>query len=136
MSLNPQTVSTFDTRQTDWLTIAAQGSFNEVYVLDYKTLRFAHVNEAACLSLQYEQHELVGMSPTTLVEGLTEEALRDAVAPLMSGEQTRVVFDTFHRRKDGSIYPIEFRLFHAFAASGPLIVAIGNDVIDWAHKQF
>lgn len=128
MSLNPQTVSTFDTRQTDWLTIAAQGSFNEVYVLDYKTLRFAHVNEAACLSLQYEQHELVGMSPTTLVEGLTEEALRDAVAPLMSGEQTRVVFDTFHRRKDGSIYPIEFRLFHAFAASGPLIVAIGNDV--------
>jgi PAS domain S-box-containing protein len=37
-------------------------------------------------------------------------SFRKLLAPLDAGVQEKIIFDTFHRRKDGSTYPAEIHL--------------------------
>jgi PAS domain S-box-containing protein len=64
------------------------------------------VNQQACDSLGYTRDELVGMSPVA-IDGETDVPRR-IVARLASGDV--VAFDSLHRRKDGSTFPVEVRL--------------------------
>jgi PAS domain S-box-containing protein len=112
----------------EWLPIIMRGSFSEIYVLDCATLRFVEVNQAAQNNLQYDADELAGMTPITVAEDLTADIFAQILQPLQKGEVGEAAFTTIHRRKDGSIYPIEFRLYHVPSPTQPVIIAIGNDV--------
>src|SRR6185503_19978481 len=65
------------------------------------------VNRQAYDSLAYTRDELVGMSPVALVDGETDFQRRIA-AQLVTGNV--VAFDSRHRRKGGSTFPVEVRL--------------------------
>ncbi|TFV92219.1 PAS domain-containing sensor histidine kinase [Oxalobacteraceae bacterium OM1] len=110
----------------EWLAAAVQGAFNEIYVIDCATLRIRHANEAARKNLQYTARELCGMTPFDLAPALSAPALDTALAPLRTGTARHVQLETEHRRKDGSIYPVEFRLMLCLSDE-PVYVAIGND---------
>ena len=114
--------------QADWLPILMQGSFSEIYVMDCITLRFVQVNRAARKNLHYTAEELAAMTPLDLAPGLSPAALEQMLVKLREGAAARAVLDTVHRRKDGSTYPIEFRLFYSRTASVPVYIAIGNDI--------
>src|SRR6201981_3680358 len=65
------------------------------------------VNRHACESLGYSREELIGMHPREFDAGLDEtgiERLRQRVA---AGEL--LTFETSHRRKDGTVFPVEIR---------------------------
>lgn len=68
------------------------------------------------------------MSPASIVQGLTPEDYAQLLADLRNGSSSSINANLTHTRKDGSTYPIEFRLFHLMTATGPVIIAIGNDV--------
>lgn len=110
----------------EWLPFVMQGSFSEIYVVDCTTLRFIHTNQAACRNLQYSSAELGAMTPLDLARNLSPELLNNILQPLQSGQSNRAALDTVHTRKDGSTYPIEFRLFHC-ESDTPVFIAIGND---------
>ncbi len=114
--------------QTDWLPVILQGSFSEIYAFDCSSLRFLEVNQAAQSNLQYSPEELMGMTPIDLAEDLTADIFAKILHPLQKGEVSQASFTTIHVRRDGSIYPIEFRLFHVPSATRPAIIAIGNDL--------
>src|SRR5450631_2662471 len=63
------------------------------------------VSESFCKMLGYERREMIGMYPTQWDAQLTEEEVRATFADLKSGELKR--FNTLHRRKDGSVFPVE-----------------------------
>lgn len=114
--------------QAEWLPIIMQGSFSEIYIVDCATLRFVQTNHAARKNLRYTAAELSRMTPLDLARNLSHRVLEDTLLPLQCGRAQRASLDTVHTRKDGTTYPIEFRLFYCSAGKSPVYVCLGNDV--------
>lgn len=66
------------------------------------------VNRYACESLGYTREELIGMSPLAFDSDVTPSFVEQLQARLAAGEV--VAFDTYHRRKDGTVFPVEVRI--------------------------
>lgn len=114
--------------QAEWLPIILQGSFSEIYVVDCTTLRFVQTNKAARKNLGYTAHDLADMTPLDLARDLSYGVLQRTLHPLLRAEAKTVTIETTHTRKDGTTYPIEFRLFCHRSEASPVYIAIGNDV--------
>jgi PAS domain S-box-containing protein len=66
------------------------------------------VNRQACESLGYTREELIGMKPSDFdrrVDPAFEQGIRER---LEAGETC--TFETVHRRKDGTVFPVEVRM--------------------------
>ena len=86
------------------------------------------VNRQACDSLGYTRDELVGLTPTAFDVDTTGDDLGRYAARLTAGET--VTLDTRHRRKDGTLFPVEVRI-RAFREGGKrLAVSLARDVSD------
>ena len=70
-------------------------------------LRFVYVNVGACRSLGYSREELLGMTPSDIDPDVTQERARQIHAQLMA--QGSVTIETRHRRRDGSLFPVEMQ---------------------------
>jgi len=82
------------------------------------------VNRQACDSLGYTRDELVGMSPAAI--DVDTDFRQQIAPPLDSGDV--VAFDSRHRRKDGSTFPVEVRL-RSFTQEGKrFAVALVRDI--------
>ena len=97
-------------RERSWLHGLIESSLNEIYVFDAETLLFKFVNRGACLNIGYSMEELARLTPVDIKPEFTEETFRKAIQPLVAREIERLVFETTHRRKDGSAYPVEVHL--------------------------
>jgi diguanylate cyclase (GGDEF)-like protein len=53
---------------------------------------------------------MLGMTPCQIKPLLPEPKFRQLIAPLLSGEQLSLHFETVHRRKDGSDFPVDIFL--------------------------
>ena len=73
------------------------------------------VNRQACRSLGYTRDELVGMTPADLDHGVTASDREDLKRRLDAG--AAIAFESRHRRKDGTVFPVEVRA-HAFREAG------------------
>ncbi len=112
-----------------WLLTVLEGSFSEIYFVDCVTLHFIQANHSALDNLQYTQEELKNLSLMDIAPQLSPSILTNLLEPLRQARVPYVGFETQHQRRDGSTYPISFRLFHSPPAdSTPVFIAIGNDV--------
>ncbi len=105
-------------------------SLNEIFVFDPVTFRFLFANRGAVRNLGYSEEELRGMTPMDLVPGMTADELGAMLraTDARPGEVHR--FETTHRRKDGSVYPIEVHLQRVSAPAGDVYLAVINDITD------
>ncbi|MFC5285220.1 PAS domain S-box protein [Pedobacter alpinus] len=87
-----------------------ENSINEIYTFDKKTLLFNHVNKSALNNLGYSKEEILKLTPLDLKPDYTIESFNNLIDPLLSGKKERIVFFTNHKRKDGTIYPVEVHL--------------------------
>lgn len=111
-----------------WLQGLIDRSLNEVYVFDSQTLRFRYVNEGARLNLGYSQAELETLTPVDIKPEFSGQEFNRLLQPLRDGSKERLVFETFHRRKDGSQYPVEVHLQLVSSDEGPVFLALINDI--------
>ena len=65
------------------------------------------VNRQACESLGYSREEMIGMHPRDFDAALDQASIARIGEQVASGET--VTFETQHRRKDGTIFPVEVR---------------------------
>ena len=105
-------------------------SVNEIYVFHAGDLRFVQVNEGARRNLGYTMDELKEMTPLDLKPEYDKATFEQLLAPLLRGAQDTITFETVHRRKDGSLYPVEVRLHLSRAERQPLFVAIILDITE------
>lgn len=84
------------------------------------------VNRQACVSLGYERDELIGMHPTQFDPDVGRELPAELSARLDAGET--VGFDTRHRRKDGTLFPVEVRLRPFGAGAARFILSLAHDI--------
>ncbi|MBI5685036.1 MAG: PAS domain S-box protein [Verrucomicrobia bacterium] len=87
-----------------------ESSLNEIYVFDAETLRFEYVNQGALRNLGYSLETMRTMTPLDLKPEFTEASFRETTGPLLRHEKDLHVFQTVHRRADGSLYPVEVHL--------------------------
>jgi len=103
-------------------------SWDEIFVFSAGSLDFIDVSEGACRNLGYSQEEMKELTPIDLKPEFSLDQFQALVAPLRSGEVEHLDFQTVHRRKDGSIYPVEIRLQYSKTETPPVFVAIIQDI--------
>ncbi|EGD51891.1 response regulator receiver modulated diguanylate cyclase with PAS/PAC sensor [Thermoanaerobacter ethanolicus JW 200] len=87
-----------------------EDSLNEIYIFHPQTLKFIAVNRGARENLGYSQEELKEKTLLDLTPDFTLQSFKELLEPLLRGQQKQLIFDTMHRRKDGSLYPAEIHL--------------------------
>ncbi len=103
-------------------------SRDEVHVFDSRTLRLVQVNRSAVANTGYSMDELHGMTPLDLLPEMDPDAFDAVVEPLRSGDVERVQFETVHRRRDGTTYPVEVRMQLVGSEVPPVIAAVVIDI--------
>lgn len=104
--------SEIHTIQREWhrLHNGMASSLNEVYQFDADSLRFSFANRGAMQNLGYSMEALKRLTPLDLQPEFTAQSFAELVAPLRRRETALVKFETVHRRKDGTLYPVEVHL--------------------------
>lgn len=87
-----------------------EDSLTEVYIFHPDTLKFLVVNRGASKNLGYTEEELLDMNILHLMPEFDGESFRALLVPLQQGKKEKIVIDAMHRRKDGSLYPVEAHL--------------------------
>ena len=85
-------------------------SVNEIYIFDAATLLFRYVNKGALENLGYSMEEMRSKTPLDLKPEISTDEFQRILQPLIDQEKSVQVFETVHRRADGSCYPVEVRL--------------------------
>jgi PAS domain S-box-containing protein len=110
-----------------------EASLNEVYVFDPETLRFSYVNRGARQNLGYTLDQIRHLSPLELLPGFTEASFRRMVVSLLDGTISKQVFETIHRRANGTEYPVEISLQVVTTGAEKVFLAVASDIT--ARKQ-
>ena len=98
----------------------------DAFFLHDEQLRLVDVNRQACQSLGYSRDELVGKHPREFDVTLDEAAINRIAQRAHLGE--KVTFETRHRRKDGTEFPVEIRTSQ-FRQGGKLFhLALARDI--------
>lgn len=105
-------------------------SLNEIYLLDAATLKFSYANKGALGNLGYSLDELARLTIIDVKPLFTRDSFRAAIQPLVAGEKPQLVFETIHRRKDGTTYPVEVHLQLMSQGGHPTFLAIVSDITE------
>ena len=85
------------------------------------------VNRQACDSLGYSREELIGKRPSDFDVGLDETSIQRLKQRILAGEA--VTFETRHRRKDGTSFPVEIRVGQ-FEQGGRRFLCLVRDITE------
>jgi PAS domain S-box-containing protein len=86
------------------------------------------VNPQACDSLGYSRDELIGMKPIEFDPNVSNDLLENINEQLGRGEM--VTFESCHRRKDGSEFPVEVRVRPFWHGGRRLNISVVRDISD------
>ena len=100
----------------------------DAFFLHDDQLVVVDVNRQACLSLGYTRDELVGMTPLDFDPDVTPAMLEEFGRRLDAGEM--LVVESRHRRKDGSVFPVEVRGRPFWEGGRRLTVALARDITE------
>ena len=103
-------------------------SATEVLVFDADSLRITHANPAATRNLQYPLKALKQLTPPDCLAEADVQAFRSLLAMLQSGKKRRTTISAHCRRRDGSRYPVEAKLFRSVGQGRPIFIWIASDV--------
>ena len=96
------------------------------FVLD-DDLTVLDVNRQACESLGYSREELIGKHPSDFDIGLDDASIQRLKQRVLAGEA--VTFETRHRRKDGTSFPVEIRVAQ-FEQGGRRLLCLVRDITE------
>ncbi len=91
------------------------------------------VNERACQSLGYMRDELIGSSAAKFDPDISPAKLQQLEQRLDAGEV--IAFESRHRRKDGSMFPVEVRTRAFSQGAQRLAVSLVRDISERKHAQ-
>jgi PAS domain S-box-containing protein len=123
-------------KEKDKLLNIIERSLNEIYVFDAQTLRFIYINTGALSNLGYSLEEMYGFTPLDIKPEYTPEIFNNLIKPLINGEKERIIFQTIHRRKNNTAYPVEIFLQIIKDGDQHVFLAIVNDITERLEAEF
>jgi PAS domain S-box-containing protein len=112
-----------------------EASLNEIFIFDVKTLKFQFVNQGGIKHLGYSIEEFKNMTPLDVAPELNKVSLNKILSPLAIGNEKKIVFETIHKRKDGSYYPIEVHLQLIKQDGEKFYLAVINDISERVKNE-
>jgi PAS domain S-box-containing protein len=106
-------------------------SNDTVHVVEPGTGRFVDVNERGCRDLGYTREEYLSLRIFDIAPRVDPGVLAEH---LERARQGPLVFESFHRRKDGSTFPVEVSI-RLVALDREYFVAVGRDISDRLEAQ-
>ncbi|HZC59170.1 MAG TPA: PAS domain S-box protein, partial [Chthoniobacterales bacterium] len=100
----------------------------DAFVLHAEDGTVIDVNPQACENLGYSRDELVGMTPMEFDPNASSDLLESINEQLNRGEI--VTFESRHRRKDGSEFPVEVRVRPFWHGGRRLNISVVRDISD------
>ena len=100
----------FADQQASRLGKIVRQAHHEVFMFDPKTLKFIEVNAGAIEHLGFSFEEMRDLTPLDIGPNYTLDQFNKLIAPLLSGDASKRRFESVHRRKDGTLYPVSIRL--------------------------
>ena len=97
-----------------------------VYVIDLATGGIHDCNASACVALGYTRDELLRLNSADIECGLDAGGVGRIHREMEHGRVE--TFEGLHRRKDGSVFPVEIRLSSLDAASSDYGVSVARDI--------
>lgn len=116
--------------ERSWLAAAIDDSLNEVYVFEADTLGLQYLNYGALTNIGFSMAEISGMTPLDIEPEFSEGLFRAMLVPLESGQRRVIIFETIHRRKDGTEYPVVVHLQLTERAGAKVFLAMANDITE------
>ncbi len=110
-----------------------KASLNEIYLFDSQTLKFRFLNLGALQNTGYTAEEAYGLTPLDLKPLLSREAFEALLRPLRDGSKKVQVFETTHKRKDGTLYPVEVHL--QYEPANGVYLAVVSDITDRRNAE-
>jgi PAS domain S-box-containing protein len=107
-----------------------EGSLNEVYIFEAKTLKFLQANYGARINLGYSLDEIQRLTPVDIKPTLNSQEFEGLIRPLRNGEAEIVVFETIHERKNGSRYDVEVHIEFMKEENPQIFVATIQDITE------
>ena len=98
----------------------------DAFFLMDEQLRVVDVNRQACESMGWSREEFIGMHPRQFDMGLDEPSIEQLSQRAAAGEI--ITFETRHRRKDGSAFPVEIRTGTFMEGAKLFYLAIARDI--------
>jgi PAS domain S-box-containing protein len=117
-------------QERNYLSKIFDDSLNEIYVFDALSLKFINVNYGAQINLGYSLEELKTMTPVNIKPEFTEKKFKKLIDTLVRHNEEKIVFETLHRRKDGSTYPVFVNLELSTWGERNVFVAIVLDMTE------
>jgi PAS domain S-box-containing protein len=100
-----------------------------LFIQDFEQGTIIEVNRRACESLGYTRQELVGTTPLAFDVNLDQAALESIAERAAAGETA--LFDRhWHRRKDGSRFPVEVHISTFWHRGHRFLLKIARDISD------
>jgi PAS domain S-box-containing protein len=100
-----------------------------LFMLDFEDGTIIDVNRCACESLGYTREELIGMTPLAFDVDLDRATFESIAERAATGET--VLFDRhWHRRKDGSLYPVEVQTSTFWHEGRHFLLKVARDISD------
>ena len=90
--------------------------------------RVVDVNRRACEALGYTRDELIGMTPFDFDPDHTPARLKALRRQLDAGETG--IFESRHRRKDGTCFPVEVRVQPFWVGGRRCVVSLARDITE------
>lgn len=112
-----------------------ENSPNEIYVFSTEDLKFQHINKRTLSNTGYSREELKKMTPAELKPLFDYKTFSEFLEPLKKGEVDEMNFETIHRRKNGTEYPVEVHLQISTYKNKPAFVAVVNDITERKLKD-
>jgi PAS domain S-box-containing protein len=104
------------------------------FMLDFEQGTIDDVNRCACESLGYTREELIGMTPLAFDVDLDRATLESIAERAAAGET--VLFDRHrHRRKDGSLFPVEVQTSLFWHGGRRFLVKVARDISDRVRAE-
>jgi len=91
------------------------------------------VNQHACEMLGYTREELIGQMPSAFDPSFTEANMRHALDTL--DHMQTVSFESIHRRKDGTTYPVEVRIRPFWLGDERVGLSLARDISQRKHAE-
>src|SRR6185369_12752404 len=89
-------------------------------------LRVVDMNRQACEALGYSREELLGMHPRQFDASLDDRSIELLAHRASAGET--ITFETMHRRRDGTFFPVEIRSGTLHQGEQLLYLALARDI--------
>ena len=102
-------------------------------IIEAATRRFLYVNDKACRELGYSREELLSLRVQDVNPNATDAALMDVAR--LCNQAGFALLESVHRRKDGSVFPVEINIKPVTLDDRRYYVSVCRDITERKQAQ-